>query len=97
MKVTRINILEFLKIFQDLAGKSDSDHHGRRTRFPASSDRALTFQISRSHLQESKYAPRIFRSASGRRKRAEEAQRRRRLHRLQRASPVNFKVADSTS
>ena len=48
MKVARNNILEFLKIFRDLAGKSDSGHHGRRTRFPASSDRALTFQDCRS-------------------------------------------------
>ena len=48
MKVARINFTEFLKIYRDLAEKSDSGHHGRRTRFPASSDRALTFQDCRS-------------------------------------------------
>ena len=73
MKVARNNILEFLKISQDLTGIGSPANPGGGTHFPTSSDRALTFQISRSHLQESKYAISFSIGALVRRRRATQA------------------------
>ena len=75
MKVTRNNILEFLKLFRDLVGVGPSGHRTWRRHQPTDSVQSPTFQICSLTCGESRNHLSFLKGVAVRRKTAEEGRR----------------------